>query len=83
MIPPDTSPEAHRAQIEAYRRMTPGRRTELAFQMSYLVRETARAGIRSRHPDYSETEVEMALRRLILGHDLFGAAHPEGPLREP
>jgi hypothetical protein len=78
MIPADTHPEAHRAQIEAYRRMTPARRA-IAFELSAMIRETTRAGIRSRHPAYTESEVEMALRRLILGEDLFRAAHPEGP----
>ena len=51
--PADTSPEAHRRQIEAYRSMTPGQRLRLADEMSAEVQQLAEAGRarRERRPD--------------------------------
>ncbi len=83
MAPADTSPEAYRAQIDAYRRLDPTERARLAFAMSEEARELARAGIRARHGDYDAARVESALRRLLLGDDLYRAAWPEAPLVDP
>jgi hypothetical protein len=66
-----------------YRRMPPGKRSALAAELSVAVRATARHGIRSRHPEYDDTDVERALRRLLYGADLVRAAWPEEPLRDP
>lgn len=63
--------------------MAPGRRMEIALEMSRLVLETTRAGIRSRHPEYTEAMVDLALRRLTLGDELFCAAHPDSPKLDP
>jgi hypothetical protein len=41
------------------------------------------AGIRSRHPDYSEEQVLWALRRLWLGDDLVRQAWPDRELVRP
>ena len=62
----DTSPEAADIQAEIYRRMTPERRFELAWEMSQFAREFSLAGIRSRHPALSETEVMQAYVRDVL-----------------
>jgi hypothetical protein len=77
---PDTSPEAHRLQIEAYRRMGPARRAELAVQMSEEAWELAADGIRMRHPDYDPQDVARALWRLRLGDELFRSVFPDDPL---
>ncbi len=79
----DTSEAAARVQIEIYRRLTPEQRVELAIEMSEAARETSRGGIRSRHPEYDELEVEHALRRLLLGDDLYRCAWPNHPLLDP
>jgi|ETNmetMinimDraft_15_1059895.scaffolds.fasta_scaffold17675_2 hypothetical protein len=79
----DTSPEAARAQILAYRRMGPARRALMGLQMSDDARRLSEAGIRARHPSYSQGEVRHALNRLVLGDDLFQAAWPEAPLLAP
>ncbi len=79
----DTSPEAHAAQLEVYRRLGPEGRLELALRMSEAVRLTSAAGIRDRHPEYSEAEVRWALFRLIHGDDLFRKAWPDAPLLAP
>lgn len=42
--------------------------------------ETARTGIRSRHPDYSDSQIRLAEIRMRLGDDLFRAAFPGRPL---
>ncbi|MCA9544952.1 MAG: hypothetical protein KC613_11200 [Myxococcales bacterium] len=76
----DTSDEAARVQRMLWRRMGPERRVELAVRMSEDAREISRAGIRARHPDYSEAQVELALRRVLLGDALFRAVWPDAPL---
>lgn len=78
--PLDTSPEAYEAQLRCLRRLTPSQRADLAAELSEGVRETARAGIRSRHPDYTPEEVNFALFRLLYGDDLFRRAWPKAPL---
>jgi len=63
----DTSPAAHAIQMRLYRDAGPQRRAEMAAEMSDLVREICRSGIRSRHPDFSETEVTRELLRILYG----------------
>lgn len=82
-IPLDTTLAAHGAQIAAYRRMSPERRLLRAMQMCDDARSISRAGIRSRHPEYTTEEVALALFRLVLGDDLFCAAYPGRPLVAP
>lgn len=79
----DTTLEIHEAQLQAYRRMGAEARARVAADLSNATRELARAGIRSRHPEYREDQVEMALRRILLGDDLFRRAWPTEPLLAP
>ena len=79
----DTSLEAHRRQLDICRRMDPARRVELAWRMSEEARAVAAAGIRARHPDYSEAEVRRALARLVLGDALASIAWSHDPLPAP
>jgi len=79
----DTQSGAHEAQMHAYRSLGPSARVALAAQMSDDARSTTRGGIGARHPDYDAAEVEFALRRLLLGDDLFRAAWPDVPLLAP
>jgi hypothetical protein len=76
VVPHDTSLEAFRVQLDSYRRMSPEQRLEQALQWSEEVRELGRAGIRLRHPEYSEREVELASIRLRLGNELFAQVYP-------
>jgi hypothetical protein len=76
----DTSTEAHAAQLSAWRRMGPERRLLLAMQMSDEIRQVALAGIRHRHPEYTEEEARFALFRHLLGHELFVRAWPHAPV---
>jgi hypothetical protein len=83
MRPRDTTLESHEAQLQAYRRLGAGGRARLAAQLSAATRELTRAGIRARHPAYTQEEVELAIRRLLLGDDLFRRAWPGRPLLAP
>jgi hypothetical protein len=76
IVPADTTPEAARVQFDVFRRMQPHRRLELAFQMSTTLRNVAASGVRSRHPDYSEEQVRLAVARLTLGEELFSRVYP-------
>ena len=61
----DTSPEIAAIQYESYRRMGPSGRFRAAAELTNFVREFSRAGIRKRHPDYSEEQVTSELARLL------------------
>jgi len=82
-IPVDTDLEAHAVQIALYRQMTPEKKLKLLFTMCHQSRELVKAGIRMRHPDYSESQVRDALFRMLLGDDLFREAYPDRALLPP
>lgn len=83
MISLDTSPEAHEAQLQAYRRMGPEARVRIGFSMSEDVRKIAAQGIRSRHSEYTEAQVRYALFRLLYGDELTRAVWPSEALVAP
>jgi hypothetical protein len=66
----DTSAWAARKQRTVFRLMTPSTRVALAFQMSEEARGLAADGLRDRRPDATEAELDVALRRLMLGAEL-------------
>jgi len=72
----DTTPEARRVQIEILRRMGFEGRLKAAFALNRMTRELARSGIRERHPDYTDEQVELALRRIMWGDKLFREVYP-------
>jgi hypothetical protein len=75
-FPADTTEEAARVQAEVYRRMSPSRRLEIALEMSEALRQVCAAGVRSRHPDYTDDQVRLAVIRLTLGEKLFREVYP-------
>jgi hypothetical protein len=81
--PFDTSPLAQVVQDDVYRRLGGAERVAIQFRLTSAARALTRAGIRSRHPDYSTTQVEMALARIVLGDALCRAVWPDRPLIEP
>lgn len=83
MIALDTTPEAHRVQMQVYRRMGPEKRLHRAMEMCDAARQMTRSGIRARHPEYSEQEVSWALFRLLLGDSLYRTAYVGTPLLAP
>lgn len=79
----DTDRAAQEAQVAVWRRLGPQGRSALAAQLSDDMRTLAREGICARHPEYSESDAEFALRRMMLGDALFRAAWPHAPVLAP
>jgi len=75
-IPADTHPEAARMQFEILRRIGPEGRARLTLEMSENMLAVAASGVRSRHPEYDEGQVQWAVKRIMLGDDLFMKAYP-------
>jgi hypothetical protein len=63
----DTTPRAAALQLRLYREAGPSRRAQIAVDLSDAVRATTLAGIRRRHPDYSEDEVKTDFLRIVYG----------------
>lgn len=82
-IAADTSPDADAVQREAYRRMGGAGRVQVMFRLNDMVRHTAMAGIRHRHPDYDDEQVLLAYARLLHGDDLVRQAWPGRKLVDP
>ncbi len=80
-LPADTAPEARAVHIQALRRMGISGRAAMTFELTRALRQTVRAGIRQRHPDYTKEEVHLALMRLTLGEELFHEVFPESDVR--
>ena len=76
MRPFDVSPEAHEFQLQGYRKMSISQKSELIAELSVMVREFSRTGIRMRHPEYSEAEVTRALAMLIYGEYIAQVMFP-------
>lgn len=60
------SPQAEQFYLNIIRRMTAEQRWELAFELWEMTAEATRAGIRSRHPDWTEDQVQAELARRIM-----------------
>jgi hypothetical protein len=76
----DTTLEAGRVQVEVYRRMPPHQRLQVALHLSEVLREVAAAGVRSRHPNYTQEQVKLAVTRLTIGDELFCLAYPSADI---
>lgn len=63
----DTSDRAAAVAAEVNRNLGPERRFIQALQLSDLLRQMAEAGLRSRHPQYSEEELVRALTIQLYG----------------
>ncbi|NQT88381.1 hypothetical protein HQ560_16565 [bacterium] len=78
--PADTTDEALLRQLEIWRNMSGSDKIALSWEWSRQIRATLEAGIRSRHPDYSDDDVRLTAIRRELGDDLFRQAYPDSPL---
>jgi hypothetical protein len=83
MRPRDTHDEAREVQLGVYRRMSPERRAEIALELSEDVRIITREGIRQRHPEYSDQDVQHALIALIYGKDVARRLWPDATVPPP
>jgi hypothetical protein len=77
--PADTSAQAREIQLAIYRQMLPGRRVALALELSQEARALTIAGIRARHPEWSDVQVAEACRKRLLGTDLARHLAPLTP----
>jgi hypothetical protein len=83
MVPSDTSLDAWELQTDLYARMGGAARLSTAFRLTETVRRLTLAGIRRRHPHYSELDLRQAWARLTLGDDTCRAVWPDLPLVDP
>jgi hypothetical protein len=66
----DTTPEAVALQLQLYRSLSPSARAQIAVDLSDAVRQTTMAGIRRRHPEYSDEEAARAFIVLVYGNNI-------------
>lgn len=79
----DTSEQALRAQLDVYRRLLPSQRLRVGLELTETSRRLLAAGIRRRHPEYSDDQLRLALIRAWLGPELFRRAYAGAPELEP
>lgn len=77
----DTTRAARDAQLAAIRRLDGPARVEMAMRMSDEAREISRAGIRHRHPDWSDERMRAALLEVLLGAHLANEVLRTRPAR--
>jgi hypothetical protein len=82
-IPADTDAAVHQLQRQIYLRLGATERLAIAFRLSDAVKRLAISGIRHRHPDYTEGQVQQAFARLRLGDELVRAIWPDRALVDP
>jgi hypothetical protein len=70
-IPYDTSLHSANVQDDVLRKMDIRQRAEMTFELSDNVRRLAEAGVRSRHPEYDDKMVGIAVTKLMIGDSLF------------
>jgi hypothetical protein len=75
-FPRDTSLEALRVQVDAWKRLGMDGRWKLTFELSENLGRVLAEGVRMRHPDYSEDQVRLAVIRLRIGDKLFHEVYP-------
>lgn len=63
--------------------MGANQRLQTALRLSDDLRRLTAAGIRRRHPDYTEGQVRWAMLRRALGDELFAEAYPNAPRIRP
>jgi hypothetical protein len=81
--PADTTLEAWEAQITMLRAMDGPRRAAIALRLTRLARDASRAGIRTRHPEYTEEQVRRAFFRMLHGDGPTLAVWPGEELLKP
>jgi len=69
-LPADTTAEARAFQLEILRSTNGSTRVAMALEMSDQARAISAAGIRHRHPDWTDGQVHEALLVLLLGDEL-------------
>jgi hypothetical protein len=65
----DTTPEVERLVVEGWRRMSPAEKFRVTSELTSTARRLSRAGIRSRHPEASEREIDLRLASFWLDRE--------------
>ena len=73
----DTSPKMEALQIQLWREASPTRKMQMLAQLNASARALALAGLRSRYPQASETEIRRRLADLLLGEELARKVYGE------
>jgi len=76
-IPADTTIDAARKQFEILRRLDAETRLKMAFELSDNLRSIVEAGVRLRHPQYDEQQINRQVIRLMIGEALFRQIYPD------
>ena len=79
-LSPDTTPEAHRMQLEALRKMTDEQRVAISFELSENVRKNMLEGIKEQHPDFTPAQLKKEMLRRTLSKELFDEIVASGRL---
>ncbi|MEK7465896.1 MAG: hypothetical protein AAB074_00655 [Planctomycetota bacterium] len=77
----DTSPEAERILVEAWRRMAPWQKIESVLRINRASDDIATAGILMRHPGATPDEIRLRLAALRLDRDTMVKAFGWDPER--
>ena len=73
----DTHPKMEALQIQLWRQASPMHKMHMLAQLNASVRMLALAGLRSRYPTATETELHRRLAGLLLGEDLARRVYGE------
>lgn len=76
-LAPDTPLEVTRYQYDVLEKLGPAGRAQLAMRLSDSLRRFVEAGVRMRHPEYSNRQVQLAGLRLAWGDALFRKVYPD------
>ena len=76
-VPADTSREADDVARRSLRELGGKGRGRMVCELSDALRRVVTAGVRSRHPEYDERQLNLAVQRIWLGDDLFSRVHPD------
>jgi hypothetical protein len=67
-------------QLAVIRQIGLAGRAQMTFHLCDNLRQITKAGIRHRHPDYTEQQVTQAYLRLILDENLYQQIFPENEI---
>ena len=73
----DTDPNVEALQIKLWRQASPTRKMNMLAQLNAAVQILALAGLRSRYPNATETELRRRLADLWLGEELARKVYGE------
>jgi hypothetical protein len=73
----DTDPKVEALQIELWRQASPTRKMYMLAQLNASARILALAGLRSRFPNATESELRRRLADLLLGEELARKVYGE------